>query len=360
MNDYKLYNPNESPDWIENNSILFYTNIISRIDKCGLQNKYQDPKRQYITDAPKIPFDQLLIQHFNAQETIALPPFDTNDKCYWCAIDFDDHLGNTPQTDNVRKFNQFLMSKNILFFTLMSGTNLGYHVWILLEPCKTYTAYKFIRQLFHDSGIEPSKDIEFYPKQKSASTSKNAKGYGNHLKLPNAFNWKANRRSILVDPITLEYTPYVSIPGVLRLHEINEIPVKHRTKKQKTYIPVNNIAGKDGRTSGNMRPCLLDALQQELTGDTGHQTRVAIVAEAINAGLDRESIIKLFESQADFKYEISATQVNFAIGKKYFAWKCETIHAKCGDYIKCDACPHYIPENIKIEQDNDNEIEQET
>jgi len=65
----------------------------------------------------------------------------------------------------------------------------------------------------------------------AANNSNNAKGYGNHLKLPNAFNWKAGRRSMLVDPITLEPVPYVTIPGVLRLHEINEVPVKHRKER---------------------------------------------------------------------------------------------------------------------------------
>jgi len=307
ISEYKLYNQNESPDWIENNSILFYTNIISRIDKCGLQDRYKKPDKNwgYTTGIPKLPFDKLLLQHFNAKETIALPPFDTNDICYWCAADFDDHDGNNPQTDNVLKFTAYLRSLYIPYFVLLSGSNFGYHVWILLAPCKTYTAYKFIRQLFHDSGVKTLKDIEFYPKQKAASNSNNTKAYGNHLKLPNAYNWKAGRRSVLLDPITLEYTPFVTIPGVLRLHEINEVPVKHHNadKKPKTYIPVNNNFVNDGRTSGNIRPCLLNALNNQLTGGTGHMLRVAIAHDAINAGMDRESIIDIFSTQTDFIYE---------------------------------------------------------
>jgi hypothetical protein len=133
ISGFKLYNPNESPDWIENNSILFYTNIISRIDKCGLQHKYQRPGKNwgYKTGLPPVPFEELLVQHFNAIETVALPPFDLNDICYWCAADFDDHDGNTPQTDNVMKFNQYLRSMGIPYFVLLSGSNLGYHVWVL-------------------------------------------------------------------------------------------------------------------------------------------------------------------------------------------------------------------------------------
>jgi hypothetical protein len=353
ISDFKLYNPNESPDWIENNSILFYTNIISRIDKCGFQNKYLEPDGscRYKTLKPKIPFEALLIKHFNATETVALPPFDTNDICYWCAADFDDHKGLTPQTNNVMKFNQYLRSLGIPYFVLLSGSNLSYHVWILLEPCKTFTAHKFIRQLLHDTGFDNRTDIEAYPKQKSAGNA-NHGTYGNHLKLPNAYNWKAGRRSMLVDPISLEPVPYITINGVLRLHEINEVPVKARKERKVISKSFEQIPAKyepDGRISGNMRPCLVKALEQELVGGAGHQTRVAIAHEAINAGMDRESVIQLFSGQADFKYDTSAYQVDYAIAQKYKKWKCETIHKYCEQFIDCKNCLYYNIDDIKVE-----------
>ena len=353
MSDYKLYNPNESTDWIENNSILFYTNIISRTDKYGLQDKYQKPGRTwgYWTGERKIPFEELLIQHFNGIETVALPPFDPNDICYWCAADFDDH-NNTPQTNNVIHFTTYLRSIGIPYFALLSGSNLGYHVWILLEPCKTITAYKFIRQLIHDADIENPGKIDLFPKQMAANNSNNAKGYGNHLKLPNAYNWKAGRRSMLVDPITLEPVPYITIPGVLRLHEINEVPVKTRKERKTISKSFDQIPAKyepDGRISGNMRPCLLKALEQELTGGAGHMTRVAICHEALNAGMDRESVIELFSGQADFSYEKTAVQVDYAIAQKYKKWRCETIHDKCAQFIDCENCLYHNIDNLKVE-----------
>jgi|GEM_PF-3793175 len=353
ISDFKLYNPNESPDWIQNNSILFYTNIISRIDKCGLQDKYQRPGRKwgYKTGLPPVPFDALLIKHFVGVETVALPPFDSDDICYWCAADFDDH-NNTPQTNNVLHFTAYLRSMGIPYFVLLSGSNLGYHVWILLEPCKTFTAHKFIRQLIHDADIENPGKVDLFPKQKAASNSNNTKGYGNHLKLPNAFNWKAGRRSMLVDPITLEPVPYVSIPGVLRLHEINEVPVKHRKERKtisKSFAQIPAKYEPDGRISGNMRPCLIKALDQELTGGAGHQTRLAICHEAINVGMDRESVIELFSGQADFVYEKTAYQVDYAIAQKYKKWRCETIHRECGQFVDCKNCLYHNIDDIKVE-----------
>jgi hypothetical protein len=347
--DYKFYNPGQSPDWKENNLLLFYTNIITRPDKCGLQAHTPDSKGKhaYPNALLTMPLNELLDKHFDGIETIALPPFDTNDMCYWCAVDFDDHDSITPQTSNVMKFGSYLRSLSVPYFVLLSGSNLGYHVWILLDPCKTYTAYKFIRQVLHDAGIPESKDIEPYPKQKTVS--KSSKAYGGSLKLPNAYNWKAGRRSMLVDPITLEPVPYVSIPGVLRLHEINEVPVEHREINQKEvrHIPVNceikDISvvdyENDGRVSGNIRPCLIKALDQQLTGGKGNMTRVVIAVEAVNAGMPRDLVIDLFRSQSDFVYETTAAKVDFAILKKYHNWKCSTIHDQCGEFVDCENCP---------------------
>ena len=76
--DFKLYNPDENKYWKENNSVLFYTNIVSRIDKCGLQAHTPKPdgKHPYPNALIKIPFNDLLNQHFDGKETIALPPFE--------------------------------------------------------------------------------------------------------------------------------------------------------------------------------------------------------------------------------------------------------------------------------------------
>ena len=98
-----------------------------------------------------------------------------------------------------------------------------------------------------------------------------------------------------------------------------------------------------------MRPCLVKALEQELTGGAGHMTRVAICHEAINAGMDRESVIELFSSQADFVYETTAGQVDYAIAQKYKKWRCDTIHDKCAQFIDCENCLYHNIDNLKVE-----------
>jgi len=90
--------------------------------------------------------------------------------CLWCAVDFDDHDGNTPRTEDVKEFTAYLRSKEIPYFALRSGSHLGYHVWIPLDPTDTFTAYKFIRQIFSESKLTNPNDVELFPKNERAAT----------------------------------------------------------------------------------------------------------------------------------------------------------------------------------------------
>lgn len=78
-------------------------------------------------------------------------------------------------------------------------------------------------------------------------------------------------------------------------------------------------------------------------------TRVAICHEALNAGMDRESVIELFSGQADFSYEKTAVQVDYAIAKKYKKWRCETIHRDCSQFIDCENCLYHNINDMKVE-----------
>jgi len=339
--DTKAYLSDEN--LLEKNLVAFYSLILSRTDKIGLQDKEkkynaktQEYYNGYVVKAPEILLEDLIIKHLKGQETLALTPFDSSNECIWCAADFDDHKGDTSRIDDVKALTTLCAEKNIPYFVLRSGSHTGHHVWILLEPTDTYTAYKFIRQLIHDAPIPNKTEIEMFPKNKQANTKKGTvKGYGSQLKLPCAFNWKANKRSQFVDPVTLEPVDHIEITHVLRLRRVPDV-IPTKTRVSECIAPHELIP------SGEIRPCLLEAIEQQLTGGDGHQTRVAIAAEAIASGLEREEIIDLFRSQADFDYERSAYQVEFAINKQYKRWKCSTIKEMCGKYIDCANCPKIL------------------
>ncbi|MCJ7443742.1 MAG: hypothetical protein MUO26_04290, partial [Methanotrichaceae archaeon] len=170
---FRFHNNRDTPEKLEE-TLLALGLFISRTDKCGLQWHQPNAAGEwgYFVGSPSWEFSDLMRMHLGGKETLCLPPFNLEDICYFCAVDFDDHLGYMPQGENVMKFSQFLYSKGIPHIVVRSGTNDGYHVFIPLEPAKTFVAWKFIRQLIKDAGLGKVKEIETYPKQKSVQTSR--------------------------------------------------------------------------------------------------------------------------------------------------------------------------------------------
>ncbi|MFA5366050.1 MAG: bifunctional DNA primase/polymerase, partial [Candidatus Bathyarchaeia archaeon] len=82
------------------------------------------------------------------------------------------------------------------------------------------------------------------------------------------------------------------------------------------------------------RPCITEALKQQLTGGNGHLMRLAIAAEYKRLGYTTEQIIELFKAQKDFDSEESLKGVNSA--KPELAANCNSIK----EYGYClNECP---------------------
>ena len=207
----RLYNFPKTIDEFDQTFFALASLFVTRVDKCGLQWKCPGSRGKfgYYTGAPSGPFQDLMEKHLFHEETIALPPFDPYDNCYYCALDFDDHAGETPQSENVLRLTGFLKDCGLPCIAVKSGSNDGYHVFIPLVPTKTLIVHKFLKQIVKDSGLEDSKEIERYPKQKSCRSTKG--GYGNQIKIPLGFNWKAGRKSVVVDQNTLEPVDFVEV-----------------------------------------------------------------------------------------------------------------------------------------------------
>ncbi|MDQ1273941.1 MAG: hypothetical protein QG591_2571 [Planctomycetota bacterium] len=353
----RMYNLGCTVEQQQESALALKILMVSREDKCGFQWHYPNSlgKYGYRVKTLSVPFDDVLQQHLAGAETIALPPFTPEDICYFLLSDFDDHDGTTPQTSNVQKYTAFLRSKNIQYIVLLSGTHTGHHVIIPIYPTKTYTAWKFHRQLIHDAGLKGIKEIETYPKQKSFGTTKD--GYGNQTKLPCGFNWKAGKKTQFLDPVTLEPVPYVEIS---RVNRIRELPDPIAPRKQKVVMNKNSashdVTLPDVRIHGELRQCVMNALQYKLIGHEGNDMRIAVACEAISSGMDREDIIALFEGQEDFNRSKTEYYVDYYIRNNYRAWKCETIREKCSKFVDCSNClyttskkpKHYISEGATI------------
>ena len=69
-------------------------------------------------------------------------------------------------------------------------------------------------------------------------------------------------------------------------------------------------------SSTEPRPCIIEALKQQLTGGNGHLMRLAIAAEYKSLNYPTEQIIQLFKSQLDFDFQTSLTQIESADPQK--------------------------------------------
>jgi len=336
----RLHNRPKSGEEFEQNYFALATLFVTRVDKCGLQWKRPNYKGEfgYYTGAPRKSFKDLLEDHLFGTETIAMPPFDPYDNCYYCAVDFDDHDGDTPQSENVKKLTGFLKERGLPCVVVESGSNDGYHVVVPIIPVKTLVAHKFIRQLVKDAGLGDLK-LEKFPKQKSSSSAKG--GYGSQIKVPLGINWKVGKKSVVVDPLTLGQVDFVEVSHAVKLRDLPE-PIEK--KANKGTIACSSQRGGTARTypSGEMRPCLRGVIDSkiQLEGGEGHTMRVAIAAEALHCGLSEEETIDLFGNQDDFDEQTTFKNIQYIWNNNYRRYGCEKLQDQCSSLVQeyCEQC----------------------
>ena len=337
----RLHNRPNSGEEFEQNYFALATLFVTRVDKCGLQRKRpnSDGKFGYCTEAPKKPFKDLLEDHLFGTETIAMPPFDLEDNCYYCAVDFDDHDGDTPQSENVKKLTGFLKECDLPCIVVKSGSNDGYHVFVPIIPVKTLVPHKFVRQLVKDAGV-CDLELEEFPKQKSSISAKG--GYGSQIKVPLGINWKVGKKSVVVDPLTLGQVDFVEVTHAVKLRDLLE-PAEKKVKK--STIACSSQTGGTARTypSGEKRPCFRGVIDSkvQLEGGEGHTMRVAIAAEALHCGLSEEETIDLFRNQDDFDEQTTSRNIRYIWNNNYRRYGCEKLQDQCSSFVKeyCEQCP---------------------
>ena len=208
-----LHNCPGNTDELEATSFAMAMLFAGRLDCYACQRKNPGENGEYgfrrtetTTDLPS-----LIMEHLNGSETIGFYPFDTEDLCYYCAID-------APQRDNAMKISHFLLDNNLPVLVEKLASPESYHIWIPIIPAKTHTVYKFVRQLLHDAG---AKDADVYPGQKSIDSCHKG-SCGDFLMLPLGIDKEKNRISEFVDPRTFEPVDLVLVENVIRLREAPE------------------------------------------------------------------------------------------------------------------------------------------
>jgi hypothetical protein len=210
-----LYNDPCDDDELDLTSIALTMLFTGRLDCHACQSKNPGKNEEYGFRKKETTTDisSLIIEHLNGSETIGFYPFDTEDQCYYCAID--------TRRDNATKIVEFLLSNNLPVLVEKLVSSNSYHIWIPIIPAKTHTVYKFVRQLLHDAGVN---GVDAYPRQKSIGACN--KSCGDFLILPLGIDQEKNRISEFVDPVTFEPVEFVYVQKVIRFRDMPDSKTK--------------------------------------------------------------------------------------------------------------------------------------
>jgi hypothetical protein len=274
-------------------------------------------------------------RHVNGEITLGTYEIALDDTVTWCVDDIDSHNGETDASEKVGRVVGVMRKHSIPFLLEASGSIDSYHLWVLLSRTSTYNAYRFIRQINAEAGV----DCEAWPKQKAVH-GKNGK-YGNPVKLPICYHQKSGRRSVFIDPDTFE--PLEGpIPHPGRVHLL-EIPGLSKTEScGMPRVSVRQYTNSRVCGGNDLDYCMQKALEDNvfLDGSEGHHLRLALAVKAQHIGMTAEKAAQLFQNQSDYDHDISLNKVQETWSYAYNPWSCETLRDKCGSLVKryCSTC----------------------
>jgi hypothetical protein len=288
--------------------------------------------------------DKKIRQHVAGEMTAGVYQIALDDTVKWCCDDIDSHNGETDTREKVGKVVKVLRNYTIPFLLEASGSVDSYHIWIFVSKTSTYNAYRFIRQINSEAGV----DCEAFPKQKKLD--KNNK-YGNLVKLPVCYHNKSKSRSAFLDADTFEpLEGLIEHPGLVHLLEIPDL-----SESDTEGMPrVKDKPIEMRRFHGNaLRYCMQKVFGDgiPLTGSGGHHFRMAIACEGRAIGMTVESVAQLFQKQEDFNYDKSLKKSQEPWDYDYAPWSCEKIRDQCGSIVKgyCRSCPFNHANGEKVE-----------
>ncbi|WP_319506033.1 hypothetical protein [uncultured Methanolobus sp.] len=276
--------------------------------------------------------ETLIQNHIKGKVTIGAYSTSENGTCKWICFDVDAHRkkDDTEEDviqkeikaeDDLQKLTSFLDCIQLKYLVESSGSPHSYHVWLFLKEVDVEKAYYFANAVAKEAGF----DGEVNPKQRTWNRKNQ---YGNLVKLPFALHKKHNVFSYIHgwEGETMDIAVY----------DISDFDIpKTRKNRSNSLKPVNvKLKG--------VRPCILAALEKDLTGDQGNKMRVAIVREFYNFGMkDKEHLINLFRGQGDFDHGKTEYHVTKIIEREFNVWPRETLLERCPKYLNCENCDRF-------------------
>lgn len=332
----RIYNFPMNENELNSTSTAIYSMFVNRTD-CHAQ-QYQNTrtgKWEFCKVLSPLTEDKIK-RHVKGEVTLGAYEITLDDTVSWCVDDFDSHNGETDTREKVTKVVGILKGHSIPFLLEASGSLDSYHLWIFLSETKTYNAYRFIRQINSEAGVE----AEAWPKQQSLH-DKNGK-YGNLVKLPICYHQKSCGRSAFLDADSFEpLDGSIPHPGLVHLLEIPDLSESEFMGMPKVSKRHENK--RSPISSHVLDYCMQRALEDQLPleGSEGHHLRLAMAIKAQKIGLDAEATAQLFQHQKDYDHDFSLNKVLETWSYAYSPWSCSTLRDKCGNLVKayCQSCP---------------------
>ncbi len=339
-----IYNFPKNENEISSTTAALYSLFVNRTDHYAQQFKNSKSGNWVFTKVRGELTEKRIGQHIAGEITAGVYHIALDDTVTWCCDDFDSHNGETDTREKVGKVVGVLRSYGIPFLLEASGSMDSYHLWIFLSRTRTYNAYRFIRQINSEAGVDP----ECWPKQKRLNKNNR---FGNLVKLPVCYHNKSESRSAFIDAATFEpLEGPITHPGLVHLLEIPDL--SESSSEGMPKVSIRSECERTPCTSKSLDYCMQRALDDKvsLQGSEGHHLRLAIAVKAQHIGLSAEETTQLFQSQPDYDHDFSLNKVLETWSYSYSPWSCYTLRDKCGKLIKgyCRSCPINNSIGVKV------------
>jgi len=342
----RIYNFQKNEFERNSTSEALYSMFVNRTDSHAQQFQNSKSGDWEFWKVPSPITEDKIKRHIIGEVTLGTYEIALDDTVTWCVDDIDSHNGETDAREKVARLVSTCRSYRIPFLLEASGSVDSYHLWIFLSRTRTYNAFRFIRQINSESGVE----CEAWPKQKSLK-DKNGK-YGNLVKLPVCYHSKSKSRSAFIDADTFEpLEGPISHPGLVHLLEIPDLSESGSGGMPRVSVRCEPKVKM--HFSKSLDYCMQRALDDKvpLEGSEGHHLRLAMAIKAQYIGLTADEAARLFQNQKDYDHKFSLDKVQETWNYSYSPWPCETLRDRCGQLVTsyCPSCPFNQVNGVKGE-----------
>jgi hypothetical protein len=169
--------------------------------------------------------DDIILKHLNREITIAVYQLDNNSLIKWVCFDFDKN-----KYDALKLFEYLKSHEKYKEGCAIEDTGgRGAHVWIFFNPPIPASVGKFLAsEIVKNVGVE----CEIFPKQDDVSG-----GFGSCVRLPFGVHRKYGKKSILLEPLSLDEIKAINIPN----SEIEEILESLKAEEEESKKVVTGL-----------------------------------------------------------------------------------------------------------------------